>query len=66
MRQVFTCPLKDATKESLEAAYREIWNAATEMGFTAMREDGVVKQDRSGKLHLDVALYTSDESALIV
>ena len=66
MRQVFTCPLKDTTKESIDAAYREIWNAATEMGFTAMREDGMVKQDRAGKLYLDVPLYTADEAKLIV
>lgn len=66
MRQMFTCPLKDTSKESIEAAYREIWNAATDMGFTAMREDGVVKQDKSGKFYLDVALYTADEAKLIL
>lgn len=66
MRQMFTCQLKDTSKESIEAAYREIWNAGTLAGFTAMREDGVVKKDRDGKLYLDVPMYTADESKLIV
>ena len=66
MRQMFTCPLKDTSKESIEQAYREIWNEATARGFTSMREDGMVKQDRNGKLYLDVPLYTSDETKLII
>lgn len=66
MRQIFTCPLKDASKESIDAAYREIWNTATAMGFTSMREDGMVKRDDKGNLFLDVPLYTSDETKLIV
>lgn len=66
MRQMFTAPLKDTSKESIEAAYREIWNAGTAMGFTAMREDGVVKRDNKGTLHLDVPMYTAEEIELIV
>jgi hypothetical protein len=66
MRQMFTCPLKDTSKESIDAAYREIYNGATAMGFTSMREDGVVKRDKDGKLYLDVPLYTADESKLII
>lgn len=66
MRQMFTCPLKDTSKESIEAAYREIWNEGTAIGFTSMREDGIVKQTRDGKYYLDVPMYTADESKLIV
>ncbi len=66
MRQMFTCPLKDISKESIEQAYRDIWNEATKMGFSSMREDGQVKKDKTGKYYLDVALYTADESKLIV
>ena len=65
MRQLFTAPLKDTSKESIDAAYREIWNAGTAMGFTSMREDGMVKKDDKGNLHLDVPMYTADESKLI-
>lgn len=67
MRQMFTCPLKDTSKESIEAAYREIWAAASAMGFCTMQdEEGQIKRDRNNNLHLDVPLYTSDESKLIV
>lgn len=66
MRQMFTCPLKDTSKESIEQAYREIYNEATAMGFTSMREDGQVKRDRNNNLYLDVPLYTADESKIII
>lgn len=66
MRQLFTAPLKDTSKESIEQAYREIWNEGTAMGFTAMREDGMVKRDNKGQLYLDVAMYTADETKLII
>ena len=66
MRQMFTAPLKDTSRESIDAAYREIWNAGTAMGFTAMREDGVVKRDQKGNLHLDVPMYTSEGDKIII
>jgi hypothetical protein len=63
MKQIFTVEMKNLTEQEQESAKREIYNIAVEMGFPYCPDAPVIKSEKSGKLFMDWAFYTSLESA---
>jgi hypothetical protein len=63
MKQIFTVELKSLGEIDQEAAKREIYNVATEMGFPYCPDAPVIKSAKNGKLFMDWAFYTNLEQA---
>jgi len=67
MRQVFTCEIKNTDKETVEAAMREMYNCATEMGFS-YHDDHIIHRtmiDGKATHTLNATFFVQEIKALV-